>query len=661
MLSTNRFFILALLCACAPLSAENAKPFDAATAFGARPSVSHLSLSPDGKSVAYIVPAEGQGSVLFTLSLEKGSNPKPALSVDGKPFRLQNCGWVSSDRLVCTVYALVKDPTAGIAPLSRLLAVNSDGSNPRELNTRLKPYSRGYHLYGGGIIDWLPEQDGAVLMARTYLPDDHLGTRLGSSAEGLGVDWIDTRNLTIKHVEPPAHNAAEYFSDGHGTVRVMTLFGTHGNGFEQTGLITVLYRLAGSREWRTLGEYNSIDETGLDVYSVDRDLNVAYVFKKTDGRKALYSITLDNSRHEQLIYARPDVDVDELIRVGRHQHVVGASYALETRQAEYFEPSVKALVASLSKALPHNALEVTEASGDEQKMLIFASSDRDPGAYYIFDRPTQRLQTFFVARNELEGATLATMKAVSYPASDGTLIPAYLTLPPGHDSAKGLPAIVMPHGGPSARDEWGFDWLSQFYAARGFAVLQPNYRGSTGYGDTWIHQNGFRSWPIAIGDVLDAGRWLVREGIADPSKLAIVGWSYGGYAALQSAVVDPMVFKAVVAIAPVTDLAALKEESFNWSNSSLVNQFIGNGQQMHDGSPLEHADKIKVPVLLFHGGFDRNVNIAQSKRMAARLTAVGAQCEFVTWPDLDHQLDDSTARAQMLRKSDEFLRKELGM
>jgi dipeptidyl aminopeptidase/acylaminoacyl peptidase len=341
--------------------------------------------------------------------------------------------------------------------------------------------------------------------------------------------------------------------------------------------------------------------------------------------------------------------------------VVGASFALETRSAEYFEPNIKTLISSLSNALPHNALHVAEASADEQKMLIFASSDRDPGAYYIFDRPTKRLQTFVVARGQLEGVALATMKPVTYPAADGTPIPAYLTLPPGHEDAKGLPAIVMPHGGPSARDEWGFDWLSQFYAARGFAVLQPNYRGSSGYGDTWFQKNGFRSWPVAIGDVLDGGRWLVHEGIADPSKLAIVGWSYGGYAALQSAVVDSKVFKAVVAIAPVTDLPALKQEYFGWSNYDLVSQFVGDGRQMHEGSPVEHADKIKVPVLLFHGAFDRNVSIEQSKRMAARLTAAGARCELVTWPDLDHQLEDSAARAQMLRKSDEFLRKELGM
>jgi dipeptidyl aminopeptidase/acylaminoacyl peptidase len=294
-------------------------------------------------------------------------------------------------------------------------------------------------------------------------------------------------------------------------------------------------------------------------------------------------------------------------------------------------------------------------------MLIFAEGDGDPGVYYIFDRETHQLNTFLVARNLLEGVKLATVKPIAYPAADGVMVPAYLTLPPGHEDAKGLPAIVLPHGGPSARDEWGFDWLSQFFANRGYAVLQPNFRGSSGYGDAWFQKNGFQSWPVAIGDILAAGHWLVDQGIADPSKLGVVGWSYGGYAALQSAVVDQSTFKAVIAIAPVTDLPALKEESRNFTNFALVSQFVGDGPQIHEGSPIEHADKIKVPVLLFHGAMDRNVNIAESQRMAERLKAVGARSELVTWDNLDHYLEDASARTQMLRKSDAFLRQAFGM
>ena len=634
--------------------AESSEVDQAATAFGARESIVGLSLSPDGSSVAYIAPGPGQASALYTNRLDAGAKSKLALFASGKPERLGDCSWVANDRLVCSVYAVINEPDIGLVYKSRLIGVNADGSNFKMLSNRENFNTRGIFLDGGDVIDWLPDEDGFVLMKRNYLPDDRTGSRLGSSREGFGVDRINTRTLAVTHVEAPRPEAVDYISDGRGTVRIMGTNVAH-IGMD-TGITRYLYRLMGSKEWKKLGEYNRTNREGFLPYAVDPELNLAYGFKKKDGRMALYSVKLDESLQEELIYENANVDVDGLIQIGRRKHVVGASFVTDTRQAVYFSEKVKTLLTSLSKALPQHAmLHVADSSVDESKMLIFAGSDTDPGVYYIFDRKTRHLQTFLVVRDQLEGHKLANVRSVQYPADDGVLIPGYLTLPPGRDDAKGLPAIVLPHGGPSARDEWGFDWLSQFYAARGFAVLQPNFRGSSGYGDTWFQQNGFRSWPVAIGDILAAGRWLTSQGIADPAKLGIVGWSYGGYAALQSAVVDPKLFKAVVAIAPVTDLPALKEEFRRFTNFNLIKQFVGDGPYMSAGSPVENAEKIQVPVLLFHGGLDRNVSVQQSKRMAERLRAAGAKCELVTWDELDHYLDDSSARAQMLSKSEAFL------
>jgi dipeptidyl aminopeptidase/acylaminoacyl peptidase len=218
----------------------------------------------------------------------------------------------------------------------------------------------------------------------------------------------------------------------------------------------------------------------------------------------------------------------------------------------------------------------------------------------------------------------------------------------------------MPHGGPGSRDEWRFDWLAQFLAARGYAVLQPEYRGSAGYGDAWLNKNGFRNWRTAIGDINASARWAAAQGIANPSKVAILGWSYGGYAALQSAVLEPSLYKAIVAIAPVTDLGLLKQEFNFYTNADLVRNEVGSGATVEEGSPLRHASSIKAPVLLIHGTMDANVRYEQSQKMDDALRGAGKQSELLTFKGLDHQLDDSDARTQMLTKIGELLDRTIG-
>ena len=653
--------LLAVLRACAPALAEESRSFDAAAAFGARPSVSGMRLSPDGKSVAYLAPGQGQGSVLYTLSLADGAKAKPALAADGKPERIRSCSWVANDRLACSLHSNLRDPEFGIMPFTRLVAVNADGTNLKLLSKRDSVREHGMKLDGGSIIE--SSEDGVVLMTRVYLADDRTGSHLGSNAQGLGVDRVDTRSLDVRRVEAPRPDAVEYISDERGAVRIVGLSRKVGASTteQESGVIDYLYRAPGSQDWHKLSEYNSLERTGFDPYAIDPEQNVAYGLKKTDGRLAAYAVSLDGTLTEQLLYANPDVDVVGFERIGRQNRAVGASYITDRRRAAYFDPQVKQLLAALGRALPQQELNVVDSSADENTLLVFGGSDSDPGVYYLFDRKARRLETFLVARAQLEGVKLASVKPITYPAVDGVMVPAYLTLPPGVESAKGLPAIVLPHGGPSARDVWGFDWLSQFYASRGFVVLQPEFRGSFGYGDAWFQQNGFKSWKMAIGDVLAAGHWLIDQGIADPRKLGILGWSYGGYAALQSAVVEPGLFKAVVAIAPVTDLTMAKEEYRRWSGYYEISAIIGDGPHVREGSPLQNADKIKAPVLLFHAAMDRNVGIEQSKSMAERMKAVGGRCELVTWDDLDHYLDDSSARALMLRKSEAFLRQGFGM
>ncbi len=442
---------------------------------------------------------------------------------------------------------------------------------------------------------------------------------------------------------------------------MMALQRDDGSGYAQTET-GYMYREKGSREWKPFDRVKMDSQMvfGFNPVAIDSAKNVVYGFEPVGGHQALVSYSLDGARTRNIVLARRDADVDSLLRIGRDQRVVGASWATEKRAVAFFDPELKALASALGQALPGKpAIEFVDASLDENKLLMIASSDVDPGKLYLFDKTTKQLGEVLPLRANLADRTMAEMKPVNFPAADGTSIPGYLTLPVG-STGKGLPAIVMPHGGPSSRDEWGFDWLVQYFAARGYAVLQPNYRGSSGYGAAWFKDNGFKSWKTAIGDVDDAGRWLVSQGIADPEKLAIVGWSYGGYAALQSQVLDPQLYKAVVAIAPVTDLERLREDHRRYSDYRLVSAFVGEGPHIEQGSPARSAEDFAAPVLLIHGDYDQNVSVVHSRMMADRLKSAGKDVQFIEYDKLDHYIDNSDQRASMLADIDGFLTKKLG-
>lgn len=634
---------------------------ETAALFGARQSVLDVSLSPSGKRLVYVAPGGPRDEAVYVVDLEGDPVPKRVLSNSEPATDIDYCEWATDERLVCG--ASIIEPGVGVLIIStRLFALNADGSDLVMLSGRDSADALGIRQDGGSIIALdVQGTPGRILMTREFVEERSIGTRLANSEEGLGVEEVDVTNGRRRKVEAPNTANMAFVADDKGQIRLRASQSTDSSGYLQPQR-RYYFREAGSGAWKLLSEIDTTDDDDprFVPVAVDAGRDVAFGFVDNNGYDAVAAMALDGSGSSEVILARNDVDVDQLIRIGRQRRVVGVSYATEKREIAYLDPELKRLAEQFQKALAGEPLiEIVGASADEKQLLLIASSDTDPGMLYLFDKGTRQLAELLPLRDPLVGRPMGQMTPITFLAADGTSIPGYLTLPPGTDG-KGIPAIVLPHGGPSSRDEWGFDWLVQFFAARGYAVLQPNFRGSAGYGSAWFGRNGFQAWRTAIGDVNDAGRWLVAQGIADPEKLAIVGWSYGGYAALQSQVLDNALYKAVVAIAPVTDLQQLRQDSRDYTNARIVERFIGQGEHVSQGSPARNANAFTAPVLLFHGTRDLNVGVGQSRLMRARLEERNKPVKYIEYDGLDHYIDDTQSRTNMLVEIDTFLEGAFG-
>jgi hypothetical protein len=287
--------------------------------------------------------------------------------------------------------------------MSRLIAIDAAGGNMKVVSKREGANARTRAYFGGAVIDWLPGADGTVLVGRTYVPEEKIGSNIVDRRDGYGVDKVDTRTLASKPVENPRREAVDYISDGTGSVRIMGMNEVSEEGYSRDK-IRYLYRQPGSEKWERLGVYDVLRGEGFNPYAVDPKLNVAYGFKKKNGLQGLYQVSLDGTLQEKPVYLHPEVDVTGLVRIGRSGRVVGATYATEKRQAAYFDPELQKLGASLAKALPgHPLVQFIGASADEGKLLIRAESDIDPGRYYLLDRATKKMGQLMPSRSGWRG------------------------------------------------------------------------------------------------------------------------------------------------------------------------------------------------------------------------------------------------------------------
>jgi dipeptidyl aminopeptidase/acylaminoacyl peptidase len=341
--------------------------------------------------------------------------------------------------------------------------------------------------------------------------------------------------------------------------------------------------------------------------------------------------------------------------------VIGVRTGGLNPKVHWLDPEVAAQNRSLASAFSGKTVKVLDHSADGQRVLVAVDTKSRPPTVHLVDFERSHADVVGEAYPGLTRATFGEVRSIRYLARDGASIPAYLTLPPGANG-KDLPLVVMPHGGPESRDDDGFDYVAQFLATRGYAVLQPQFRGSTGFGDSF-RRAGYRQWGgLMQDDVSDGVRHLIADGTASANHVCIVGFSYGGYAALAGAAFTPELYACAASIAGVSDLPAMlltTRRSYGKESDSIAywNDHIGLGSDpsVIAKSPARSAATVKAPVLLMHGVEDSVVPIDQSERMAKALQSAGKPVTFIRLPGEDHWLSRTETRLQVLKELDAFL------
>jgi dipeptidyl aminopeptidase/acylaminoacyl peptidase len=318
------------------------------------------------------------------------------------------------------------------------------------------------------------------------------------------------------------------------------------------------------------------------------------------------------------------------------------------------------LQAMIDRTFPDKTNSIINRSRDGNRVLIFSSAADDPGTYYVFDRAARRMEVFASPYNGLVGHGFAPVRPISYRDRAGVTIHAYLTMPPGRPE-RDLPLVVLPHGGPFLRDSWAFDPQVQFLVSRGYAVLQPNFRGSTGYGRDFV-QSGYGQYGGAmIDDMEDGIDALAGQGIADPARVCIMGSSYGGYAAIWGAMRSPLRYRCAISFAGPTDLRAMLRYD---SHSFIPRRYVREFQQRLQGeeridldavAPARHPELLHVPLLLAQGRRDPIVPPEQAQRLLNALQRVHAPVESVFFEKSGHGFTDSTEAMDFYRRVEAFL------
>lgn len=599
--------------------------------FAALPAIESPRLSPGGTKVAAKVAVNGKQSLVVTeLFGNAAIKALPPGKVDINWWRWVNDDWlvvglgdqdkISGEEIYVTRIAGVKADMSKLVPLGwtktgidadDVLWIARDGS-PRILHSK----STGYFV----------EED--------FLPS---------------VWEVDVATGEMKRIQKSMPDVYDWDADGDGNIRMGFLYSRE----ERPSL---MYRRDGTSKFEKV-VLKKTKEQSIPIPQVYRRDGTAIAIADDGGRNEVYELNLPSFTLGKKLFGDARYDVEDVIANAPDNDLDGIVVIDRKMRVDWFNPEMKAIQADLDKSVGAGNGRIVSLSRDRKKMLVEVGDPSQAGSLYYWDTNGTRMDRIGYNQPALKSRKLNPVKTINYTARDGTAIDAVLTLPRGRPSTN-LPLIVMPHGGPAARDMEAFDWWTQFLAEQGYAVVQPNYRGSTGYGVAF-QKLGEGEWGLKMqDDLLDAIAYTAKQGIADQKRVCIVGASYGGYAAMRGAQRDATHYRCAISYAGVSDLAAMKRYDRAFLLGSNAKRYWN--KQVRDFtsvSPRFHAAGFGAPILIAHGVEDKRVPVKQSRWLVEALKKAGKPYQYLEQKEGDHHFSRAEDRLEFLKATKAFLDK----
>ncbi len=554
--------------------------------------------------------------------------------------------WANPDRLIISIGFNANRYGADTVE-SRLFALTPGEEKPDPL-FRYDKYEAPQQ-FEDEIVSWLRRDPDHILLS--YRKDQ------SKRSPGVYKARVDAQR---RHgmVQTPVRGVLGWQADVNGAIR--SGFGFRGRNESEARLIV---RSGSDEKWRDISHRVRENAPYFVIRGFSEDPNIAYVVSGHEfDPPALYAYEIAADSIGRMLFRSETSEIAGILLDPESGVLRGVAYGREGENVEWLDPALKSEIRGLERQFPDRSISLVGESGDGAFSVYDVSGVTAPPTYYVYDRKVRRLIELPPSYPELASYSLSPVESVDYSARDGLSIPAYVTLPNGAATlgdTRNAPFVILPHGGPAARDYRRFDYWAQFLASRGYGVLQMNFRGSTGYGAEF-RQAGDREWGQAMqDDITDGVKWLIERGFADPNRIAILGGSYGGYAALMGAAKTPDLYQCAISFAGVSDLQDLLSRADDYIGGRAGTRHIGNlwkdRKMLRANSPARLAENVQAPVLLIHGEDDRVVDVKQSREMRRELRRADKDVTYIELPKGDHYLSLYGNRLRFLQETETFL------